>query len=90
MNINLPNGAVTRILPQTQRAGGIILQNNTEVDIYLGGEDVTADDEATGGYKLLAGGQLSLSDGGGADLSTRVLHAVHGDAGDVKVTMFLM
>lgn len=51
---------------------------------------MTADDEATGGYKLLAGGQLSLSDGGGADLSTRVLHAVHGDAGDVKVTMFLM
>lgn len=90
MNIELPAGTITRILPQNQRAGGVILQNNSGVDIYLGGADVTADGADTGGYLLTDGRELALSDGAGADLSTRALYAVHADAGTVKLAALLI
>ena len=90
MNIQLAAEAVTRILPQNQRAGGVILQNNSGVDIYLGDADVTADDAGTGGYLLADGKELAFSDGGGTDLSGRQLYARHANVGAVNLTLLVL
>lgn len=68
----------------------LILQNNSDTDIYFrfGEVTVTTGGDANAGIKLEAsGGSLTLSPGGrGADYLTFPVSAIHGGSGDKTLT----
>lgn len=88
MNVSIPTGATpTKVLTWGNRRSAV-LQNNSGSDIYLGGDDVTSDAAATGGYILKDGQSLAMSNGGGADSASGPVYAVHAEAGTLKLVVW--
>lgn len=90
MNISIATGTTpTQVVEWSPERKAYILQNNTAVDIYLGDSDVTADDAETGGYKLAAGKEIAVSNGGGSDPAALSLFGVHASGSAVKITVLI-
>lgn len=88
MNLVLPTATTTLVPIQAGKAA--LLQNNSGVSIYIGGSDVTADTETTGGYVLADGAELAISNGGGIDPLIEPLYATHADGGSINLTILLL
>jgi hypothetical protein len=86
MNLSLTTATRTLLPIQNDRA--CIIQNNSAATIYLGGDDVTADTAATGGYVLASGREVALSNGGGVDILLRPIYAIQASGGTVSLTIF--
>ena len=87
MNISIPAGSTpTLVLPWDSARKAAILQNNSAGDIFVGPSNVTADTAATGGYKIAAGKELAISNGGGSDPASNALWAVHAGGGTLILT----
>jgi hypothetical protein len=54
------------VLVTTGASGGVLVQNNGSVAVFLGGSTVTADATATGGISVAAGASVTVPTVGGA------------------------
>lgn len=58
--------AARSVLVTTGSPGGVLVQNNGSVAVFLGGSAVTADTAATGGISVAAGASVTVPTAGGA------------------------
>lgn len=59
-------GTTRSVLVTTGSSGGVLVQNNGTVAVFLGGSTVTADTTATGGISVAAGATVTVPTVGGA------------------------
>lgn len=90
MNVTIPTGGTaTEILTNKPGRKGFVIGNNSGSTVYLSGvATVTADEEATGGWPLKDGKDVTIGSGGGMDLAQGAVFAVHAEAGDKKLSIW--
>jgi hypothetical protein len=87
MNISIPTGSTpTLVLEWDANRKAAILQNNSASDIFIGPSNVAANTAANGGYKLAAGKEIAISNGGGSDPASSAIYAVHAQGGALNLT----